>query len=128
MNAPAVERVAVVATGVIGASWVTCFLARGLDVAATDPGPGAEAALRATIASQWAVLPAEGLPPGASPDRLRFTTSLEAAVAEAQFVREFGAHLPDLKRALLRLLVAYAPAAPIPAIRPSGIPANPFPR
>ena len=40
---PNPKRVAVVATGVIGASWAAFFLARGLDVDATDPSPGAEA-------------------------------------------------------------------------------------
>ncbi|MGO1582278.1 MAG: 3-hydroxyacyl-CoA dehydrogenase NAD-binding domain-containing protein, partial [Actinomycetaceae bacterium] len=34
--------VAVVGTGVIGASWTTHFLARGYDVRAHDPAPGAE--------------------------------------------------------------------------------------
>ena len=39
------RKVAVVGTGAIGASWTACFLARGLDVVATDPARGAEAAL-----------------------------------------------------------------------------------
>jgi hypothetical protein len=33
-----IQRVAIVGTGVIGASWSACFLAHGLDVVATDPG------------------------------------------------------------------------------------------
>jgi len=41
----AITRVAVVGTGVIGASWAAYFLAHGLDVDATDPSPGAEARL-----------------------------------------------------------------------------------
>ena len=36
-----------VGTGTIGASWATHYLARGFDVVATDPAPGAEAKLRA---------------------------------------------------------------------------------
>ena len=31
MDSADIQRVAVVATGVIGASWTACFLARGLD-------------------------------------------------------------------------------------------------
>jgi 3-hydroxyacyl-CoA dehydrogenase len=42
----AVRRVAVVGTGAIGASWAAQYLARGLDVVATDPAPNAEANLR----------------------------------------------------------------------------------
>ena len=41
-----VRRIAIVGTGTIGASWATHYLARGFDVTATDPAPGAEAALR----------------------------------------------------------------------------------
>jgi 3-hydroxyacyl-CoA dehydrogenase len=37
-----IRRVAVVGTGVIGASWVAQYLARGFDVIATDPAPNAE--------------------------------------------------------------------------------------
>ncbi len=38
------KRVAVIGTGVIGASWAALFLAKGLDVVATDVAPGAEGA------------------------------------------------------------------------------------
>ena len=48
-----VHRVAIVGTGVIGASWATHYLARGFDVVATDPAPGAEAALRAYVDASW---------------------------------------------------------------------------
>ena len=37
-----IRRIAVVGTGVIGASWAALFLAKGLEVVATDPAPGAE--------------------------------------------------------------------------------------
>jgi 3-hydroxyacyl-CoA dehydrogenase len=40
-----IRRVAIIGTGVIGASWAALFLANGLDVVATDVAPGAEAAL-----------------------------------------------------------------------------------
>jgi carnitine 3-dehydrogenase len=37
-----IRRIAIVGTGVIGASWAAEFLARGFDVVATDPAPKAE--------------------------------------------------------------------------------------
>jgi len=37
-----INRVAVIGTGVIGASWTALFLAHGLEVIATDVAPGAE--------------------------------------------------------------------------------------
>jgi carnitine 3-dehydrogenase len=85
-----ITRAAVVGTGVIGASWAACFLARGLDVSATDPAPGAEDRLRAAVRAHWPVLERLGLAAGASPERLRFTADLEAAVADAEFVQESG--------------------------------------
>ena len=45
MNRP-INRIAIIGTGVIGASWAALFLAKGRKVAATDPAPGAEKALR----------------------------------------------------------------------------------
>ena len=41
-----IRRIAIVGTGVIGASWAAEYLARGFDVVATDPAPNAEANLR----------------------------------------------------------------------------------
>ena len=51
-----IRHVAIVGAGVIGASWATAFLARGLDVVATDPAPGAEANLFRTVAGQWSAM------------------------------------------------------------------------
>jgi len=124
MSAPTIDRVTVVATGVIGASWATYFLAQGLEVTATDPAPGAEALLRASIATHWPAMEAAGLAPGASPDRLRFTTSLEAAVEAAQFVQENGPERLDLKRELFLRLDAATSADTILATSSSTLTAS----
>jgi 3-hydroxyacyl-CoA dehydrogenase len=123
MDEPAVQRAAVVATGVIGASWATVFLARGLDVAAADPAPGAEEALRRAVEAQWPAMEAMGgLAPGAAPDRrLRFAASPEEAVADAQFVQENGPERLDLKRELFRRLDEAAPADAVLATSSSTI-------
>src|SRR3954470_8941983 len=115
MNESNIQRVAVVGTGVIGACWATFFLARGLDVTATDPAPGAEAALRDTIRAQWPAMERLGVAPGASPDRLRFAASPEAAVAQAQFVQENGPERVELNE-----------AGPVPAPGRRGAGANHF--
>ena len=47
------QRIAIVGTGTIGASWATHYLAQGFDVTATDPAPGAEAALRSYVEGAW---------------------------------------------------------------------------
>jgi 3-hydroxyacyl-CoA dehydrogenase len=48
-----VQRIAIVGTGTIGASWATHYLAHGFDVTATDPAPGAETALRSYVEGAW---------------------------------------------------------------------------
>ena len=51
-----IHRIAIVGTGVIGASWAAQYLARGFDVVATDPAPNAEANLRKYVDDAWPVL------------------------------------------------------------------------
>ncbi|MCX8564595.1 3-hydroxyacyl-CoA dehydrogenase NAD-binding domain-containing protein [Mycolicibacterium mucogenicum] len=122
MNAPkTVQRIAVVGTGTIGASWATHFLARGFDVTATDPAPGAEAALRSYVETAWDGAATLGLAPGASPDRLKFTSDLAAALADADFVQENGPERPELKVKLFADIDAATPVDSIIASSSSGI-------
>ena len=85
-----IRRVAVVGAGLIGSSWVAQFLARGLDVVATDPAPNAEANLERNVQVMWPALTSLGLSPGASLERLQFTAEMPAALAKADFVQESG--------------------------------------
>jgi len=116
-----VRKVALVGTGVIGASWATLFLAKGLDVIATDPAPDAERALRETIARQWAAMETLGLSPGASQNRVTFTSSLEEAVADANFIQESGPERLEIKRELYARMDAAARPDVIVATSSSGI-------
>jgi 3-hydroxyacyl-CoA dehydrogenase len=63
-----IERVAIMGTGVIGASWAALFLAKGLDVIATDIAPSAESSLNKLIDAAWPALEGLGRLP-AHPDR-----------------------------------------------------------
>ncbi|HJS87671.1 MAG TPA: 3-hydroxyacyl-CoA dehydrogenase NAD-binding domain-containing protein [Acetobacteraceae bacterium] len=126
MNGSSIRRVAVIGTGVIGASWVSLFLARGLDVLAFDPAPGWEAALRAIVAAHWPAMEAMGLAEGASPDRLGFAASPEEATAKAEFVQENGPERLDLKRDLFRRLDGAAPPEAILATSSSTITVSEF--
>ncbi len=92
-----IHRVAIVGTGVIGASWAAQYLARGLDVVATDPAPNAEANLRKYVDEAWGILTSIGLSAGASRDRLSFTTNMKEALSKADFVQENGPERPDFK-------------------------------
>jgi carnitine 3-dehydrogenase len=116
-----VERIAIVGTGTIGASWATHFLVRGFDVVATDPGPGAESALRDYVDAAWDTAARLGLAAGASRDRLSFTTDLAKAVGESDFVQENAPERPELKVKLLADIDAAAPPETIIASSSSGI-------
>ncbi|KAF1046064.1 MAG: L-carnitine dehydrogenase [Herbaspirillum frisingense] len=116
-----VRRVAVVGTGVIGASWVAYFLAQGLEVSATDPMPEAESRLREAVDRHWPSLETLGLAPGASIERLRFFARLEDALEGADFVQENGPEREDLKTDLFRRMDAALPAQVILASSSSGL-------
>jgi carnitine 3-dehydrogenase len=116
-----VRRVAVVSTGVIGASWAAHFLAHGLDVVATDPAPGAEERLRADVAAHWPVLERVGLAEGASPRRLSFTADPAEAARDADFVQENGPEREDVKHALFAVLDAAARPDVVLASSSSGL-------
>jgi 3-hydroxyacyl-CoA dehydrogenase len=92
-----VRNVAIVGTGVIGASWAALYLARGLNVIATDPAPNAEANLRRYVDEAWRDLTVIGLSPNASRDHLRFTADLRQALADADLVQENGPERKDFK-------------------------------
>lgn len=112
-----VRRVAVVGTGVIGASWAALFLARGLDVVATDPSPGAEDRLRAEVAAHEGVL--DAVP---TPGRLTFTTDPGEAVADADWVQENGPERTEVKHELFAVLDAAARPDVVLASSSSGLP------
>lgn len=129
-----IGRVAVVGTGVIGASWAAHFLAHGLDVVATDPAPGAEDRLRADVAAHWPVLEGLGLAEGASRERLRFVADPADAVADADFVQENGPEREDVKHALFAVLdqatrpdviLASSSSGMLPTTIARGCPAHP---
>ena len=116
-----IHRIAIVGTGVIGASWAAQYLARGFDVVATDPAPNAEANLRKYVDEAWGQLEAIGLSLGAAPDRLTFTPDMKAALAQADFVQENAPERPEFKIKLFADMEATLPVDSIIASSSSGI-------
>ena len=108
-----VKKIAIIGTGVIGASWAAQYLARGFDVVATDPAPNAEAALRKYVNEAWQDLTDIGLSKNASRERLTFTTKLQEALSGADFVQENGPERPDFKA---KFFVEIDEATPIDSI------------
>jgi 3-hydroxyacyl-CoA dehydrogenase len=116
-----VSRIAVVGTGTIGASWATQYLARGFDVIATDPAPGAEANLRAYVDASWDAVTTLGLSPEASRDRLTFTPDMRKALADADYVQENAPERPEFKVKLFAEMDDATPTDAIIASSSSGI-------
>jgi 3-hydroxyacyl-CoA dehydrogenase len=116
-----IRRAAIIGTGVIGASWAALFLAKGLDVIATDIAPDAETSLRRFVKAAWPALERLGLAPGASQSRLAFTADLAAAVKAADFVQENGPERIDFKKRLYGQLDELLPPDVIIASSSSGL-------
>jgi 3-hydroxyacyl-CoA dehydrogenase len=116
-----IRRVAVIGTGVIGASWTALFLANGLEVVANDVGPDAEAALKRFVAAAWPAVQQLGLASGASQNKLTFTATLAAAVKNADLVQENGPEKIDFKRTLYKQLDELLPPDVIIASSSSGL-------
>jgi 3-hydroxyacyl-CoA dehydrogenase len=116
-----IRRIAIIGTGVIGASWTALYLAKGLEVTATDVAPNAEAALRRFVESAWAALKRLGLAPGASQSNLKFTAALAEAMKGADLVQENGPERIDFKKKLYGQLDELLPPDVIIASSSSGL-------
>lgn len=116
-----IRRVAIIGTGVIGASWAALFLAKGLEVTATDIAPDAETALKRFVEAAWPALKRLGLAPGASQSKLTFTVDLPAAVKNVDLVQENGPERIDFKKKLYGQLDELLPPDVIIASSSSGL-------
>jgi 3-hydroxyacyl-CoA dehydrogenase len=116
-----IRRIAIIGTGVIGASWTALFLAKGLEVVASDVAPDAEASLKGFIESAWPALMRLGLAAGASRSNLSFTADLATAVKGADLVQENGPERIEFKRKLYGQLDELLSAEVIIASSSSGL-------
>ena len=94
-----VRRVACIGGGLIGSGWAASFLAAGYDVIVHDPDPGARETLHRTIETAWPSLVAMGADAATTREPC-FTTSLEEAVLDADFVQESAPERLDIKQDL----------------------------
>src|SRR5258708_40111862 len=95
-----IRRIAIIGTGVIGASWTAVYLAKGQRVIATDVAPNPEAALRQDVKAAWPALKRLRLAPGASHSNLKFTPDLTQTLADGVLVQENGPERRDCKEHL----------------------------
>jgi len=116
-----VRHVSIIGTGVIGASWASLFLARGLKVVATDVAPAAEAALRKFVDAAWPALERIGVSEGASRTNLSFAADLSTTIKGADLVQENGPEKLDFKQKLYSQLDEMLPPDVIIASSSSGL-------
>ncbi|MFC6670801.1 L-carnitine dehydrogenase [Marinobacterium aestuariivivens] len=114
------RQLSVIGTGVIGNGWIARALARGWNVVAFDPAPGAESRTHAFIDNAWPSLERLGLADGAKPERLRFSDSLEAVVQGADLIQENVPERLELKHEVLAALDANAASGVIIGSSTSG--------
>ena len=105
-----IQSVACIGGGTVGGGWAANFLAAGLDVRVWDPSPDGANNLHQRVDAAWTNLEKIGLAPGASRDRLRFDSSMEAALDGADFVQESAPDNKVLKVKLLREIDALLPS------------------
>ncbi|KIN74958.1 putative 3-hydroxybutyryl-CoA dehydrogenase [Sulfitobacter noctilucae] len=97
------RSVGVLGGGLIGMSWASLFLARGLDVTVVDPDPDTAQRVTDFVADAWPHLRTLGLAQTGTPPTAHISTDI-AALADVEFVQENGPDRIDLKRDILRQL------------------------
>jgi ketoreductase RED1 len=121
------QNVTVIGAGVIGASWVSLFLANGLKVVVQDPRAGVDAEVRAYVDRAAGALRALGLSEvliASGHERLSFEPDLERAVAGADLIQENGPERIDFKRDLWSRIAAAAPKHALLLSSSSALPAS----
>ncbi|MBY5866284.1 carnitine 3-dehydrogenase [Rhizobium leguminosarum] len=103
-----INKAACIGGGVIGGGWIARFLLAGIDVNVFDPHPEASRIVGEVLVNAekaYAMLTGAPLPPRG---RLTFCTTLEEAVAGADWIQESVPERLDLKRGVLTEIDAVA--------------------
>ena len=95
-------HVAVLGTGVIGASWAALFLAAGKRVIAHDPADEAAEKLNSFVVKAWPDLHELGVARSLTPGKVEFGASAADAVRGADFIQESVPEVLEIKHRLYR--------------------------
>lgn len=122
------ERIAVVGAGLVGTGWAIVFARAGRSVAVYDEQPAVRSEIEASIRRSLDNMQGYGLVDDAAEvlKRINVVDSLEAAVADADYIQESVFERTDVKRAIsLAIGAAMRPDALVGSSS-SGIPASAF--
>lgn len=95
-----VKNITCVGAGPIGGGWTAHYLAKGYNVTTYLHDASEIDALNRLLETAWASLVDIGLSPGASMDNFNWTTSLEEATSNAEFIQESVPEILELKQNL----------------------------
>ena len=95
------QKVGVVGGGLIGMSWTSLFLARGMTVVVVEPRPDAQAQLHQFVTQAWPKLQALGLTTGDSVGEAEVTSDF-SRLSGVEFVQENGPDRIEVKHEMVR--------------------------
>jgi carnitine 3-dehydrogenase len=116
-----IQKAACIGGGVIGGAWAARFLLGGIDVSMYDPHPEAERIVGEVLANAeraYAMLTMAPLPPKG---KITFVSSIEEAVAGADWIQESVPEQVDLKRSVITQIDAAADPKALIGSSTSGI-------
>ena len=125
MKVEDIKKAACVGGGVIGSSWTLLFAMKGIDVCLYDINDeqieNCKKNIERNIDSlvEFGALKKEDI--GAIHGRIRYTTKISEAVADACFIQENGPERLNLKQSILAEIEEYAPKEAIYASSSSGL-------
>lgn len=123
------SRIALVGTGLVGASWAVVFARAGLTVRAHDADPAQRPRAVALVQNSLEALTEAGLlhePVATIMARIEWCERLEHALEAADYVQESIVERIDAKRSLFAQLDALAPAHALLASSTSAFPTSDF--
>ena len=125
MKVSDIKKIACVGGGVIGSSWAIQYAMKGLDVALYDINDEQLAKSRAQMEKSLdALVSYDAIDEKRRAEivsRVRFTTSMEEAVKDAQFIQESGPERLEIKRSILAQVEQYASPDALYASSTSGL-------
>ncbi|RFU74888.1 3-hydroxyacyl- dehydrogenase [Trichoderma arundinaceum] len=121
-----IRTVAVIGCGIIGSSWASLFLSRGLKVIIYDPAEGAEERFRRHLRDTWPALQVNGALADLSTENYEFVDNVMPSLLEVDFVQENGPERAEFKRCLMETLDQYTRPGVVIASSSSGLPSSEF--
>jgi carnitine 3-dehydrogenase len=125
MKTPEIKKASVLGGGLIGSGWATTFLWKGYPVHVYDVNEDALKTTRSRIRGNLEYLASKGVLTTAMMNvalgLARYTTRIEEAIKDVQFIQECAPEKYEVKQALLAEVDKHAPADAIFASSTSGL-------